>query len=333
MQAYDLVMLIVLSMATIFGAIKGFAWQVASIASVIVSYLVAYNFRYQVADMIQATPPWNLFLAMLLLYVGTSFAIWVGFRIFSSMIDRVRLKEFDRHLGAGFGFVKGLVYCLLITMFAMSLLGQNLQRTICQSKSGFFIASALDRGVGILPKEVHDVVGPYLAELDNKLQQGQGGPADGQPQDPATGFAAESVPSLNVGLGQLQGAIGEFIPSLPNAQPPAGNQPGYQGNAQPGNPVYGQPAGYAQPAPGTNVSPGYTQPNAFPTNPPTGLSNGAGYANSPSNPNGYNNQPVNPPPANYQNPPGYPAGYPATGGYPQQQPVQQAQQPGYSIPR
>ncbi|MEM7557752.1 MAG: CvpA family protein [Planctomycetota bacterium] len=329
MQAYDLVMLIVLSMATIFGAIKGFAWQVASIASVIVSYLVAYNFRYQVADMIQATPPWNLFLAMLLLYIGTSFAIWVGFRIFSSMIDRVRLKEFDRHLGAGFGFVKGLVYCLLITMFAMSLLGQNLQRTICQSKSGFFIASALDRGVGILPKEVHDVVGPYLAELDSKLQQGQGGPADGQPQDPAAGFAVDSVPSLNVGLGQLQSVVENLLPNAP----PAGNQPGYQGNVQPGNPVYGQPAGYAQPAPGTGVSPGYPPPNSFPANPPSAPNNGAGYANNPANPNGYpaNSQPVNPP-ANYQNPPSYPAGYPATGGYPQQ-PIQQAQQPGYSIPR
>ncbi len=327
MQAYDLVMLIVLSMATIFGAIKGFAWQVASIASVIVSYLVAYNFRHQVADMIQATPPWNLFLAMLLLYVGTSFAIWVGFRIFSSMIDRVRLKEFDRHLGAGFGFVKGLVYCLLITMFAMSLLGPNLQRTICQSKSGFFIASALDRGVGILPKEVHDIVGPYLAELDNKLQQGQGGPTDRRPQDSDTGFAVDSVPSLNA-------TIGEFIPSSPNAQQPAGNQPGYQGNAEPGNPVYGPQAGYAQPVSGTAVSSGYPPPSVYPASPPVGLPNGSGFANNPANTTVYpgNNQPVNPPPANYQNPPAYPAGYPATGGYPQQ-PVQQAQQPSYAIPR
>lgn len=176
MQAYDLIMLVVLAMATIFGAIKGFAWQVASLASVIVSYLVAYNFRYDLAEMIQATPPWNLFLAMLILYVGTSFAIWVGFRVFSGMIDRVRLKEFDRHLGAGFGFAKGLIYCLLITMFAMSLLGQNQQRAICQSKSGYYIAQALDKGVGILPKEVHDVVGPYLANLDDKLKNGQTGP-------------------------------------------------------------------------------------------------------------------------------------------------------------
>ena len=109
MQAYDLIMLIVIGMATIFGAIKGFAWQVASLASIIISYLVAYRFRFQVAEMIHAAPPWNLFLAMLILYVGSSFVIWVVFRLLSGAIDKVRLKEFDRHIGAAFGLGKGLI--------------------------------------------------------------------------------------------------------------------------------------------------------------------------------------------------------------------------------
>ncbi len=172
MQGYDLIMLIVLGMATIFGAIKGFAWQVASLASIVVSYFVSYNFRYDVAEMIQAKPPWNQFLAMLILYVGTSFVIWVGFRLLSSTIDRVRLKEFDRHLGAAFGLAKGLVYCLLITMFATSLLGPKQQEAICHSRSGYYIAKALDNSIGILPKEIHEVVGPYLARLDDKLKNG-----------------------------------------------------------------------------------------------------------------------------------------------------------------
>ncbi len=171
MQAYDLIMLIVLGIATILGAIKGFAWQVASLASILVSYLVAINFRFDLAKMIQATPPWNVFLAMLILYVGTSFVIWVAFRLLSGAIDQVRLKEFDRHLGALFGLAKGAIYCLLITMFAMTLLGPKQQEAICKSKSGFYIASALDNARGVLPKELHEVVGPYLERLDQKLHQ------------------------------------------------------------------------------------------------------------------------------------------------------------------
>ena len=209
MQAYDLIMLIVLAMATIFGAIKGFAWQVASIASVIVSYVVAYRFRFQLAEMIQATPPWNQFLAMLILYVGTSFVIWVGFRLLSGTIDRVRLKEFDRHMGAGFGFFKGLIYCLLITMFAMSLLGEQQQRAICQSRSGFYIATALDKGVGILPKEIHDVVGPYLANLDDKLNSG-GVSVDSEDQNSAQSTSPWQDPALGQFFEQGQHDLENF---------------------------------------------------------------------------------------------------------------------------
>lgn len=202
MQAYDLMMLIVLGMATIFGAIKGFAWQVASLASVVVSYLVAYRFRFDVAEMIHAKPPWNLFLAMLILYVGTSFVIWVGFRLLSGAIDRIRLKEFDRHLGAGFGFAKGLIYCLLITMFSMSLLGPSQQAAICQSRSGYYISAALDRGVGILPAEIHDVVGPYLQQLDVKLNSGRhDSQGTAAASDQGTNFFPVTLPSIDATSG------------------------------------------------------------------------------------------------------------------------------------
>ena len=232
MQAYDLIMLIVLSMATIFGAIKGFAWQVASLASILVSYVVAYRYRFDVAEMIQAKPPWNQFLAMLILYVGTSFVIWVGFRLLSGAIDKIRLKEFDRHLGAAFGLAKGLIYCLLITMFAMSLLGPSQQNAICQSRSGYYIANALDRGVGVLPKEIHDVVGPYLVSLDNKLKNGQANEPGGEPSSNGSWLGGiEGLPSLPK---QVTDALP--LPELPTDNSPGGIWPNWGGAVQPSQP-------------------------------------------------------------------------------------------------
>lgn len=213
MQGYDLIMLIVLGMATIFGAIKGFAWQVASLASIVVSYIVAYRFRFDVAEMIQAKPPWNQFLAMLILYVGTSFVIWVGFRLLSTSIDRVRLKEFDRHLGAVFGLAKGMVYCLLITMFATSLLGPKQQAAICHSRSGYYIAKALDNSVGVLPKEIHDVVGPYLARLDGQLKEGGAYDAAASGDAAATDsfWPVGGIPTLESIPGNMQNDIQQGI--------------------------------------------------------------------------------------------------------------------------
>lgn len=326
MQAYDLIMLIVLAMATIFGAIKGFAWQVASFASIIVSYVVAYRFRFDVAEMIQAKPPWNLFLAMLILYVGTSFVIWVAFRLFSGMIDRVRLKEFDRHLGAAFGLAKGLVYCLLITMFAMSLLGPNQQTAICQSRSGYYIATALDRGVGILPKEIHDVVGPYLANLDNKLKNGQTGQPVDASQGTGLGGLVEGLGGLGGNLGNgLGGQLGEQLNKLQSGVMPPGMSDalgGLQeglGNFQNGTQVPG----------GQNLQ---FPPNAWPSNSgggvfPPDANSGLGGQQLPQFPTG-----TFPPPLNPSLPPlgGSPGGMQSGTLRPTNQ---QAQQPGFGVPR
>lgn len=173
MQTYDILMLIILASAAIFGAIKGFAWQIASLASIVVSYFVANYFRYDVAKHINAQPPWNVFLAMLLLFFGTSLAIWLVFRMVSSSIDKIRLKEFDRQLGAGFGLIKGAAMCCVVTMFAMTLLGPNQKTAIARSRSGQYISQALTHAGSIMPPEVKEVIGPYIANVERELEQGR----------------------------------------------------------------------------------------------------------------------------------------------------------------
>jgi membrane protein required for colicin V production len=168
-------MLVVLVGTALFGAIKGFAWQLASIASIVVSYVVAFNFREQLSQSIQADPPWNRFLAMLILFIGTSLVIWVAFRMVSNTIDRMRLKEFDRQIGALFGLAKGGLYCILVTLFGVTLLGETVREKIVASKSGHYIASVLDRSEALIPPEIHEVVGPYLERFDKKFKDGADG--------------------------------------------------------------------------------------------------------------------------------------------------------------
>ncbi len=207
MQAYDLIMLIVLASTTIFGAIKGFAWQLASLASIVASYFVAYLFRNDVAKMINAQPPWNLFLAMLLLYFGSSLIIWMLFRLVSTSIDKVKLKDFDRQLGAGFGLLKGVALCLLITMFAMTLLGSSQQQRIANSRSGLYISKILANTGGILPNEIKQIVGPYIDNVERRLQQNQ------------NGLAPQPGEGLMDGLGQMvQQRVNQFGNDINNGQ-------------------------------------------------------------------------------------------------------------------
>ena len=174
MQIYDVIMLLVLAGAIAFGAWKGLAWQLASLSAIFVSYFVAYQYRHVLAARIDAPSPWNVFVSMLILYLGTSLVIWLVFRFVKDFIDKVKLKEFDRHAGAILGAAKGVLLCVLVTLFALTLLSKEQQQSIVDSRSGYYIALLLDHSHGIMPSEVHGVLHPYIHQLDEKLHDHSG---------------------------------------------------------------------------------------------------------------------------------------------------------------
>lgn len=168
MQPYDIAMLVVLAAATLFGVWKGVAWQVAALASVIVSGAVAVHSSAGIAGYFPGQEPWNRFCAILVLYVVTAGAIWILFRLVSGVIDRVKLKEFDRQLGATFGLAKGVLYCVIITFFAVTL-SEPARQQVLQSRSGDLIARGIRNANPILPDDIRTYLGKYIDELDEKL--------------------------------------------------------------------------------------------------------------------------------------------------------------------
>jgi membrane protein required for colicin V production len=167
-ELYDICMLVVLVGATLLGAWKGMAWQIASSASLVLSYLVALRFSEQLAPRFGQQAPLNRFIAMFVLYMATSLVIWVVFRIVAGFINRVRLREFDRQMGALFGAAKGVLFCVAITFFAVTL-SDRARTAVLESRSGYVIARLLDRAPGVMPRELHDVLHPYLNRLEKEL--------------------------------------------------------------------------------------------------------------------------------------------------------------------
>lgn len=167
-QPYDILMVAVLVLATFFGAWKGMAWQLASLSSLAVSFVVALRFGSRFAPYISQRDPWNRFVAMLLLYVLTSMAIWLAFRVVAGVIDRVQLREFDRQIGALFGLTKGVLLCLVITFFAVTL-SEKARQKVLEARSGYYIARLIQRANPVMPEEVRGVLGKYIDELDRKL--------------------------------------------------------------------------------------------------------------------------------------------------------------------
>jgi membrane protein required for colicin V production len=162
------------------------AWQIASLASFVLSYFVALRFGDQLAPHLGEQAPWNKFCAMLILYIATSFVVWLCFRVVAGAIDRVRLKEFDRQLGAMFGLAKGGLLCMAITLFTVSLL-PGYRDPILSSKSGQYIARMIEKAQPVMPPEIHKLLDPYINSFEeqNRLRQNQPGqPAPAAPSAP-----------------------------------------------------------------------------------------------------------------------------------------------------
>jgi membrane protein required for colicin V production len=169
MQTYDALMIIVLVAATVFGFWKGMAWQLASLASLIASYFISLKFSSQLAPYFGQQAPLNRFSAQLAVYVASSFVIWMLFRFVSGAINKVKLQSFDKQMGAIFGFAKGVLLCVAITFFAVTLAPQPQGQAIVGSQSGRYIVALLNKADAVCPPELHQVVGPYLGTIEDKL--------------------------------------------------------------------------------------------------------------------------------------------------------------------
>ncbi len=169
-QPYDIAMLVVLAAATVYGIWRGMVWQIASLASVLVSAAVAVHSSAAVAPYFPGEEPWNRYLAMLVLYMVTAGAIWIVFHLVSNVIDRIKLKEFDRQLGGTLGLAKGILYCIVITFFAVTL-NEQTRQLVLVSRSGGLIATGIRNANPILPEDIRTHLGKYIDELNAKLSE------------------------------------------------------------------------------------------------------------------------------------------------------------------
>ena len=236
MQMYDLGMLAVLLVTTIIGFRKGVAMQIASILSLVLSYVAALKYADAVLPYINVQPPLNRFVAMLIVYLGVSAAIWLIFRGIKTAIERVALREFDHQVGGLCGAAKGVLLCTVITFFVVTTSNAG-RDTVLRSKSGYYISWFLHEATPIVPKELQAVLGPYLNRLEDRLDPSR--PADpALAQNPAASFNGAFQQQIQQDLQQaaeqgIRQAAEPFInraqqgvnPYLPATEPPSVYQP------------------------------------------------------------------------------------------------------------
>lgn len=274
MSIYDIAMLIIFFGAVLFGFRKGLAWQVASLAAIVLSYFVAVNFRGPVASLISATEPWNQFAAMLILFLGTSLVVWTAYASLSQSIKKMEMKGFDRQAGAILGAVKGAILCMLATVFAVSLFAST-RNMVHNSALGHYVVSGVQQFSRFTPDELAQFLDPHF----EKFHQNIGGVPEKKP------FFNNMATGENNGNGGFQNQPVAPI-GFPQNQTPA-NGGSYDGGFNGGNFQNGnfqnanQPSGYQSPVRSNGQQPFSNAATPYPQN----RNGGTTYPVNPANPN------------------------------------------------
>jgi membrane protein required for colicin V production len=176
-DGYDLVMLGILAAAAVLGYFKGIVWQIAWIAGIAASSFLALRFSAPLAPFFGQQAPWNRLIAMLAIYVGTSLAVWLVFRVISGAINAVHLSAFDHQLGLVFGLAKGALICIVVTFFAVTL-APAYRHQIVGSRSGRLVAEIIVRADEMLPPAIAEPVHPFVKQFEEQfLESGTGAAA------------------------------------------------------------------------------------------------------------------------------------------------------------
>jgi membrane protein required for colicin V production len=163
---YDVVVLAILAYTTIRGAVKGVVWQLAAIAGVVLCLVFAESTSALAGPYVKLEPPLNHWVVMFGSYVLFSFLAFGVARLLNDWIEKQKFGEYNRHLGAILGFVKGVVICLVLTFFAVTV-SADAREMLKHSRSGKAAAIIMDRLHPLMPEKLHDALGEYIHQLDS----------------------------------------------------------------------------------------------------------------------------------------------------------------------
>ncbi len=208
MTSHSIVDLVVLGIL-LFCAVKGAARGLLSQLSWVIALLLCFKFSGTLAPAIEpligVDPPLKQWLAMLAVYVGLCGVSFVVAGMLSGWMAKAKIIDFDKHLGGILGFVKGIVICMSVMFFAITM-SSPMRQIVSQTYSGYAAAVILHNSQYLIPLLPENAVPTVLNVIDNfnkSLQPGTDELIGATPSDPGTFGSApgQSGSSSNGGSG------------------------------------------------------------------------------------------------------------------------------------
>lgn len=167
MTVYDGVMALIVLFTVVHGYFRGAAWQVAPILSLVGGYMIAMPMSVTMAHYF-GPPPLNRLFALVTIYILVAITVYLMVRTFREGVDKAKLTEVDRHIGALLGGLKGVLVTLVATC-ALLIYFPQMREVILQSESRSIASKIIGTIYPILPKAMHQILDPYLKKLEEQM--------------------------------------------------------------------------------------------------------------------------------------------------------------------
>ncbi len=190
---YDILVVCILLYFLAKGAARGLVWQLASIAGILLCVTFAGTASKVIGPHINLAPPTNHWAVMFITYLLASFVAFGLARTLNGWIEKLELKEYNRHLGAIFGLVKGALLVLIMT-FMIVTFSEKTRGMLKDSRAAHISAQLIHQIEPIIPARLHQELAHYLDLFD------------------ATKFAEQSIPESEQVLPDDVGSPGAVAP-------------------------------------------------------------------------------------------------------------------------
>ena len=192
----DIVVLAILLYCAVRGASRGLLSQLSWVVALLLCFKFSSTLAPAIEPMIGVDPPLKQWLAMLAVYVGLCGVSFVVAGILSSWMAKARIIDFDRHLGGILGFVKGVVICMTVMFFAITM-SPPMRNIVSQTYSGYAAAIILHNSRYLIPLLPENAVPTVRNVIDNfnKSLQPQTDELSGATPSEAGTFGSHSSPT------------------------------------------------------------------------------------------------------------------------------------------
>ena len=187
---YDILVVCILLFFLVKGAARGLIWQLAGIAGILLCVTFAGTASKVIGPHINLAPPTNQWAVMFITYLLASFVAFGFARTLNGWIEKLELKEFNRHLGAVFGLLKGALLVLIMTFMIVTFSAQT-RGMLKDSKAAHIAAKVIQQIEPIVPDKLRDQVAKYIdmfertgfveevvSEEDEAMPEGTGSESD-----------------------------------------------------------------------------------------------------------------------------------------------------------